>query len=87
MYDYDLEKLQNLSHDERCYQHLIASLALFKSEVLKIKISGNRVNAITDKGVYHYKVNGLEKDHFLELIQNEFNVVTELEITKARVSW
>lgn len=39
MYDYDLEKLQNLSHGERCYQHLIASLALFRGEVLKIKVS------------------------------------------------
>ena len=89
MYDYDLEKLQNLSHGERCYQHLIASLALFKNEILKIKVSGNRVNAITNDRIYRYKINGLEKDRFLDLIQNEFDVVIEfeLEIKKVGISW
>lgn len=62
MYDYDLEKLQNLSHGERCYQHLIASLALF-----------NR-----------YKINGLEKDRFLDLVQKNFDIIPEHEITRWR---
>lgn len=44
----NLKKLQNLSHGERCYQHLVASLALYKNEILKIKVSGNRVNIITE---------------------------------------
>lgn len=76
MYDYDLERLQNLSHGERCYQHLIASLALFRGEVLKIKISGNRLNVVTD--------NGLEKDRFLDLVQKNFDIIPEHEITRWR---
>ena len=84
MYDYDLEKLSNLSHGERCYQHLIASLALFRGEILKTKVSGNRVNIITDNGIYRYKVNGLEKDHFLDLVQKNFDIIPEHEITRWR---
>lgn len=84
MYDYDLEKLQNLSHGERCYQHLIASLALFRGDILKIKVSGNRLNIITDNGIYRYKVNGLEKDRFLDLVQKNFDIIPEHEITRWR---
>ena len=82
MYDYDLEKLQNLSHGERCYQHLVASLALYKNEILKIKVSGNLVNIITDYGIYRYQVYGFEKDHFLDLVQKNFDIIPEHQLTR-----